>query len=256
MRNLVRAGTALAAGALVVISVCGAGSPRQIPKQSAPSGHPAAPAVGSIQVDSDTVPYAAHRTYGKKYFYTWTFVTHKLHRCAKINLNGTITWVNKDTPCPHGYACAVFKWNDIMLRHPTMSVTVLHQHAHKPICGGRADLQKVTMYQGWTGYACSFNPSLGFAIPWSVSISGWPSCGNRNQVGYTTKPTGQLSVYHQYNSGSPASFGNWSTDGSLPPKHGPCYGGFPSVVLYLPGESDSYGAGNIKHSLQICLPWH
>jgi hypothetical protein len=38
------------------------------------------------------------------------------------------------------------------------------------------------MGQDWTGYSCSFNPSISVSIRWVISVGFWPSCGNRTQA--------------------------------------------------------------------------
>src|SRR5271165_4220273 len=44
-------------------------------------------------------------------------------------------------------------------------------------CSGSFVVDKIDIGEGWSGYACSFNPSLSFSAPWAVGIGFWPSCG-------------------------------------------------------------------------------
>jgi len=57
------------------------------------------------------------------------------------------------------------------------------------------------MTQLWSGWSCSFNPSISASLPWGISVGGWPSCGNRNRARHGTS-YGASSFYEQFNSGS------------------------------------------------------
>jgi hypothetical protein len=105
------------------------------------------------------------------------------------------------------------------------------------------------MRQAWTGFACSFNPSLGVSFPWGISFSGWPSCGSRNQLERSTTGTGVHNHYFQANSGAPGSFGNYTSVATIV---APCYGVFPTITIHSNGGTDTFIGGAQK----VCLPWH
>lgn len=117
-------------------------------------------------------------------------------------------------------------------------------------------VRKFQIAQHWTGYSCSFNPRISVnagITGLSVSISGWPSCGNRNQAIYSTS-YGPGNHAIQDNTGSPISFGNttsWGSPTSPPPPV--CYGVFASAEIWKSHHSDSFGAGNLHASGKVCL---
>ncbi len=191
------------------------------------------------------------KKYHEKYNVQWTFKSKKIHRCIAIKAYGNISYTERVETEPHS-PVQVYYWQNQTLNDPTLTIKITALRSNNS-CGSAAKLVKVSMRQAWTGYSCTFNPSLGISAPWGISISGWPSCGNRNQAGYATTPPGQLSHYAQYNSGSPASFADYHVDPT--PKPVPCYGVYPTIIAYLTGVSDSYGAGNAK-AREVCLPWH
>jgi hypothetical protein len=179
---------------------------------------------------------------------TWTFRSKKLHRCIKFRDKGTIHFTRQALPNPHDPP-PEFKFTSIKLTDPLLTATVTHYtKSHK--CTTRATLSKLSMGQHWTGYSCSFNPSLSASFPWGVSIGGWPNCGNRRQARFTGPPFGRSSHYTQANSGSPTRFGNETINFQAA---APCYGVFVSAVGFINSHtSDSYGA-NGTHSGKVCL---
>lgn len=183
------------------------------------------------------------------YTKTWTFKSPHLHRCVFIKASGRINYTLVDQP---GKPVSTFTWKNQVLRDPSLTIRITGR-SKSGKCTGPAKLVKVSMQQDWTGYSCSFNPSLSVSVPWGVSISAWPSCGNRNQAGFKSDPPGKLSHYSQFNNGSPAGFANFQTSPQAGP--GPCYGIYPTIVAYLTGTSDSYNAGNSK-AQKVCLPFN
>jgi hypothetical protein len=183
----------------------------------------------------------------RKYDHSWTFVSHELNVCAVFNATGKITyalWLVGQ------YKESYYLWSGQTLKNPTLSLHVDVYNPHSKRCGGKKSATKVRIGQHWSGYSCSFNPTISAAYPWGVAVSGWPSCSNRSQAEYTTS-YGKGSAYHQYNSGSPASFGNYS---GMPAEFDyPCYGVFASGVLWEGNTSDSYAAADVHHTGSVCL---
>jgi len=107
------------------------------------------------------------------------------------------------------------------------------------------------MGQFWTGYSCSFNPSLSASAPWGVSVGGWPSCGYRMQAGFTSNPDGPSAVFHQYNTGAQVSFGDHA---GATKANDPCYGVFVSATADRGSNSESFGINSGSKSKKVCLP--
>jgi len=177
--------------------------------------------------------------------------TTHLHLCVTFAVHGTFTY---KTTTGRGNV----QWTEQRLRDPALRISFTN--LSNGSCGKAAVPNKVAIQQHWTGYACSFNPSITLSVgapaSVSISVSGWPSCGNRKQAVYATSPPYDgKSYYNQYNSGSPTAFGKfvgWKPPGNAPIPH-PCYGVFPSATIYRGSNSDSFGAGNLSNSKEVCL---
>lgn len=178
---------------------------------------------------------------------TWTFKSQPLHRCVTYIVSGHFAYHLKE---------AVFRsknyfWSNQRISDPELRALVYSYNGHQ--CGSKATVSSIKIAQYWTGYSCSYNPSISVSFPWAVSVALWPSCGDRNQVGYETH-YGRGSSYKQYNSGSKAGFANYTSNVEL---HSnpivPCYGVYPSSTVYRGNTSDSYGAGNLHNSARVCL---
>jgi hypothetical protein len=173
---------------------------------------------------------------------SWTFKSKKLGVCVTFSVSGKISYTAVQGP--HSVL-----WKDQELKSPTLTTKV---HAYnKGRCTGSAKLRKISMGQFWTGYSCSFNPSLSASAPWGVSIGGWPSCGNRKRAGFTSNPDGPSAVFHQYNTGARVSFANHT---GATKANDPCYGVFVSATAYRGSDSESFGINSGSKSRKVCLP--
>jgi hypothetical protein len=183
------------------------------------------------------------------YNVAWTFKSRILHRCITIRASGTIHYTRQGLPNPRTPPPEV-KFYNIKLTNPLLTATVSRHPKGSSTCTGKVTLSRISIGQHWTGFACNFNPSLTVSIPWGVSFSAWPNCGDRNQASYTTN-YGKSSVYTQGNSGSPTKFGDITI---FEDSHAPCYGVTASTVGHVGTHtSDSYGASNGSQSREVCL---
>jgi hypothetical protein len=183
------------------------------------------------------------------YSRSWIFKSHIVSRCVKLHAYGTIHYKVVLISPPR----QLVEYEDIKLTSPTISAKVYHYSRGR--CTSRAQLTKIKLGQFWTGFACSFNPSLSVSAPWGVSFGGWPSCGKRNKAGFTTV-YGKIKAdrtYVQGNSGSPTVFGNDTKSQADSP---PCYGVISTTTAYVGGHSDSFGASNGTSSRKVCLKKH
>lgn len=188
-----------------------------------------------------------NRGFAIAYKRSWTFKSRPLHRCVVYTVSGDFKYHLKETV----FRSKNYFYSNQRISDPKMTATVLAYGGHR--CGSRARVSKITLAQYWTGYSCSYNPSLGFSLPWGISFGFWPNCGNRDQVGYQTD-YGRGSYYVQHNTGSKANFGNYTSHVDLgSPPIPPCYGVYPASTVYEGNTSDSYGAGNLHKSAKVCL---
>lgn len=181
------------------------------------------------------------------YHNSWLFKSRPLRRCIAIRTHGTITYTAVGHPNPRNPPPTI-TFEKIKLTNPVVaaSVTRLLSNGH---CGSSARVSKLSLGQDWTGYSCSFNPSLSVSFPWGVSFAGWPTCGNRNQAGYMTT-YGRGSSFRQSNSGSPTRFGDVTIDYQ---QSAPVYGVVGSVVAYVGTRSDSFDASNGASARKVGL---
>lgn len=173
-----------------------------------------------------------------KYHNSWLFKSRSLRRCIRIRTHGTIAYTAVKHPNPHDPPPTI-TFKNIRLTDPVITASVTRLLSSGK-CGSSARLSKLSLGQHWTGYACSFNPSLSVSFPWGVSIGGWPNCGDRRQASYTTT-YGRGSFYKQSNSGSPTRFGDVTIEFQ---QRAPSFGIFASVVAFVGTRSDSFGASN------------
>ncbi len=176
----------------------------------------------------------------------WTFKSRPLGICAVFSVKGTITYSVSLTGV--GRIGLDYKYTSQHLNDSTLEADI---HAYSGgSCSGPATVTGMSMGQDWTGYGCSYNPSISISVPWAVSFGFWPSCGNRNQAEHHHHYGGTYTYYVQYNSGDKASFGTYNSyvgDGQRP--HPPCYGVYVSGTPYEHNKSDSYASGSQK----VCL---
>ncbi len=174
---------------------------------------------------------------------SWTFKSKKLGVCVTFSVSGKISYTAVQGP--HSML-----WKDQKLKSPTLTAKV---HAYnKGRCTGSAKLRKISMGQFWTGYSCSFNPSLSASAPCGVSIGGWPSCGNRKRAGFTSNPDGPSAVFHQYNTGARVSFANHTGATKANDPAMACSSAPPPTVAPIPSRSASTAAPSPGRS--ACRP--
>jgi hypothetical protein len=184
-------------------------------------------------------PPAADAAAGKSVSFSksWTFKAAPDRVCVVFTVSGKITYTAVSGPR------GVVEWRNQRLTNPTLVASV---HSYdRGSCAGRSTLTRLSMTQLWSGWSCSFNPSVSASLPWGLSFGGWPSCGNRNRARHGTS-YGASSVYEQFNSGSPTGFGSYT---GFPPSI-PCYGVFVTATIYQHNVSDSFSSG----AREVCLP--
>ena len=179
----------------------------------------------------------------------FTYKSHNLGVCVELTAVGQFTYTTTYTV---NGRFAYVSWIKQKINDPTLKVVTFNKS-----CTSHLSVQRIDISQHWTGYSCDFNPSISVDVSvtgLSVSLSAWPSCGERDQAIYTTS-YGSGWHHNQYNGGSPIGFGDYEDQATgvglvKPP---PCYGVYPSAVFYYKGNSDSYGAGKIHSSAKVCL---
>jgi hypothetical protein len=194
---------------------------------------------------------AAAGNHTVNYSKSWTFKSVPLARCVFITASGNITYTTSAYFNGGHAGFYTYKWTNQRLNAPKLAITVTAMGT-KASCLSAKTITKATLAQHWTGYSCSYNPSLSVSVPFGVSVSAWPSCGNRTQGTYSSTYSTTSSSYTQYNSGSPVAFGEY--DYNLSSSTPPCLGVFPSVTIYSGSSSDSFGAGDLS-SGEVCLPY-
>jgi hypothetical protein len=194
-----------------------------------------------------TIPVSASASVAKPdlktsmgYSKMFKFVSKPLALCSYFKVSGTITYTESVSGGPHG---ASFNYTGITVRNPVLQSYVTPLIKGK--CSGKKNVTRMVMGQAWTGYSCSFNPSISVSAPWGISLSFWPSCQNREQASYTTSYPTQHS-FMQSNSGFNFGYGNYSSASHDVP---PCYGVRVTGVLTIKNRSDSYQSG----ANSVCL---
>jgi hypothetical protein len=104
--------------------------------------------------------------------------TRIIRVCVVFTVSGKITYAAVSGPR------GVVEWRNQRLTNPTLAASV-HRY-DRGSCTGRSTLTRLSMTQLWSGWSCSFNPSVSASLPWGLSFGGWPSCGNRNRARHGT----------------------------------------------------------------------
>jgi hypothetical protein len=170
---------------------------------------------------------------------SWSFKSKAIGACVTFRVTGKIVY----STVASGRAPGVVLWQNQQLKAPKLTANVRSYNGGS--CIGPEALSKISMGQLWTGYSCSFNPSMSVSIPWGVSVGGWPSCGSRKRASHSSS-YGPGGSYTQNNTGSPTKFGNFTGSTS----HVPCYGVYVSSTAYNGNTSDSFGSA----AREVCLP--
>lgn len=177
---------------------------------------------------------------------SWTFKSKPLGICVVFEVRGNFTYhVDKSVVGTKSFEDT---WSKQKLNTPTLEADI-HAYA-RGTCTGPATATSMSMTQLWTGYGCSFNPSLSVSVPWGVSFGFWPSCGKRNAANRHTSYSTRSGFYEQFNTGAPARIGNYSSAytpfGKPTP---PCYGVYVTGTPHESMKSDTYVSG----AKRVCL---
>ena len=177
---------------------------------------------------------------------SWTFKSSHIKLCVTFTASGTITYTVSQSTAGRYQLEDI--WTSQQLNDPRLQAVIHGYNGGR--CNTAAKATGMDMGQDWTGYACSFNPSLSFSLPWAVSLGFWPSCKKRNRAEYHHYYPGTYSSYTMYNSGDPAGFGRYISafNPGLSPTP-PCYGVYVSGTAYKKNSTDSYTSGSKK----VCL---
>lgn len=180
---------------------------------------------------------------------SWTWKSRALGICTVLRVTGYFKYTTKTGRNNVQYINQV-------VHSPRLTAYVYALRRSGRCTRSAVRVRRFQIAQHWTGYSCSFNPHISVSATitgLSVGISGWPSCGNRNQAIYETS-YGPGNHAIQDNTGSPIAFGNttsWGSPTSPPPPV--CYGVYPSAEIWKPHHSDSFGVGNLHTSGKVCL---
>lgn len=191
----------------------------------------AGPAGAAVKPDLNTT-----MAYSK----AWTFHSAPLKLCAYFEVKGSISYTETVAGGSHG---SQFNYTGITVKNPVVEATM--ENYNGTTCSGSKSTSKWVMAQSWSGYSCSFNPSISVSAPWGISLSFWPSCSNRDQASYGTS-YGSGTKYAQNNSGFDFSYGNYSSASTDTP---PCYGVRVTGTAWEGNTSDNYQSG----SDSVCL---
>lgn len=176
------------------------------------------------------------------YSRSWTFKSGLIDACVTLVASGNISYTFSVTSIKF---LTLYHWDNQRLNVPKLTATI-HSYHDGSCTKTVKKTTKMEMGQSWSGYSCSFNPSLSVGIPWAFGIGFWPSCGNRDQAHFHTTYPVTSSSYTQGNTGNQASFGDY---GSQAPT-GPCYGVYVWGSAYEGATSDSFTSG----AQSVCLP--
>jgi len=227
-RRLRVAALLAAAASIVLVGSAAAPAVAAVPAASRTTANQATPA--AVKIGDFKVPYTR----------TWQVRSSKLHRCVSFTATGTFTYtVSRLSASP-----PLIEWTKQKINAPSLAATAQRTNG-KGKCVGSVSLTKLAMAQHWTGFACSFNPSISFNLPWGVGVSAWPTCNHRNQA-TRSHIYGSGSKHTMFDSGARVGYGNVNASSAT---SFPCYGVYLSTTLFSGGNSDSFST-NVR---KVCL---
>lgn len=170
--------------------------------------------------------------------------------CIKYTLDGKVTYTAVKGPKDAGSSLRTYYLKNIKLRAPRLRAQTLKYDTAKHACGTKAaKFKKLGVRQVFAGYACSYNPSISVSVPWGVSASAWPSCGNKKAASYGSSYSSGSSAT-QLRSDTVITFESYVySQRSSNPKSGPCYGGRAKFAL----QTGSIDSTKTSPRAKICL---
>jgi hypothetical protein len=185
---------------------------------------------------------AANATVAQHYSKLWVFKSSSLGVCMDFKVSGSITYNTSETFIKGN---PEWHWNDVTLENPELLATVYALKSGACSTTLVNHTTRMEMSQAWSGYSCSFNPSVSFGFPFSVGIGGWPSCGNRERAVWSFDATVTHDNYLEDNSAD-QPLGDVSSEVDT----GPCYGVFIAAQAYVGAASQAATSG----SFSVCEP--
>lgn len=159
--------------------------------------------------------------------------------CIRYIIDGTITYTARKGQKDTGSNLGTYFLQNIKLKSPRLRVNAVKYDTVTHGCTTRtAKFKGLGVRQVWAGYSCNFNPSISVGLPWGVSFSAWPSCGDKRAASYGSKFT-NLTGGTQLRTDSMVKFADYTYSlRSTDPRSGPCYGGRVKLALQT-GSIDS-----------------
>jgi hypothetical protein len=200
--------------------------------------------------------YSHCKTYNK----SWTWVDNSpIQRCVVYNVQGWIGY--NETESIYGQE----QYKNITLIQPALYADVYA--LYYPIPGvadcnfsKSASVTDLAMTQYWSGYDCSFSPTISVQYPWGFGVGGWPDCGNKARAWWSSS-FGSGAHFDQFNTGDPTpdTFRNEYVTppiGGTPEPAGPCYGVYVTSTIKLHSGStwfqDSFSVSK-SEAQQVCV---
>ena len=159
--------------------------------------------------------------------------------CVKYTLDGKVTYTAVKGPKDIGSSLRTYWLKNIKLRAPRLRFwTVVYDSSTHSCTSRTAKFKKIGVRQLWAGYACAYNPTISVSVPWGVSLSAWPSCGNKKAANYgSTFSSGTSGT--QLRSDTIIKFATYQyAQRTTDPTTGACYGGRAKFALQT-GSIDS-----------------
>lgn len=195
-------------------------------------------------------------TYSRNFIAVQERYFDTIQRCIRVTISGKVTFRTKNT-VGSGYG-TVYTFIDRKVYAPTMKVESYGSCVYGP--RQYKSVYKVTMEQNWSSSTCSTGVSIGVGVPWGVSVSASPSCGESKLAHRKTTYEGSTGVRTQYNSTTRVAFGNegmwepmaFGSGGYNAVRNPLCFKVDADVVVYPTrlGGSDSWTA-----RIKPCVQW-
>lgn len=198
--------------------------------------------VTSVVVGSSPASANTTRANTDSFSFSRTYAFPDMYVCVKYALTATITYnAVRYGPSASGYTD--YRVTNVYVKDVRLTTTqVRYDPVYHSCTTTGVKWKRMEVSQGWAGYSCSFNPTISVSFPWSLSVSFWPGCSNRNQAFYRSTYDSANGLAGPSQTQAPAGSIHYGDKqvafqaSYLPaPTSGPCYGAHVSQHTYMNG---------------------
>jgi hypothetical protein len=145
--------------------------------------------------------------------------------------------------------------DNVKLRYNTLTIDTYKPNGST--CTSTAkDYKRIRLEFKSRAYSCSWNPSVSASFPFSVGVSGWPSCGDKNLARWTGTDTNGGHHFKMSNSSGSVTFKGRQEQGSWyqTPQSNLTWGCYGVAAKLSPQSGTAVDTKNTPR-MRVCPTW-